>query len=212
VKHHEQPFKITSDRSKTLCAHEVALSETQTSQLEHYLERVRTAGVALVSKGDRERLWERHLLPSIEALPFLLTVHRVLDVGSGGGFPAIPLAVLCGSTEFVLCESNERKSEFLKRVSRETDLNNVQVICQRAESLGAEHAREFDCIMARAVTDWPELVGWTQKYLKPTGNILLWKQVQWRTEGEPADYGLCLNAEQPLSDGGRLIVLRKEVP
>ncbi|MBU0508825.1 16S rRNA (guanine(527)-N(7))-methyltransferase RsmG [bacterium] len=176
-------------------------------QLAHYLERVRTAGLALVSQSDRERLLERHAVPSLEALDLFPDSGSVLDVGSGGGFPALPLALARPDVRLSLVESNERKASFLSRVSRETFLSNINVFNVRAEELGKEHESVYDIIIARAVADLPELIPWTWRFLAPAGRWILWKGQSWRAEGDLGRLGVRLLEERPLSDGGRLLVL-----
>lgn len=176
-------------------------------KLDHYLHRVREAGLALVSHGDRDRLIERHLLPSLEALPFIPETGTLMDVGSGGGFPAIPISFARLNLKIVCVESNSRKSAFLRRVSRETLLSNVQVIDSRVEDLDALQNYSFDVVTARAVADLPELIALTRRFLAPGGHWIFWKGQDWRREAELRDLNVKLATEQVLSDGGRLLVL-----
>ena len=149
-------------------------------KLEYYLARVREAGVPLVSRRDRERLIEWHLIPSLEALPFIAGSGRLLDVGSGGGFPAIPIAVAWPSLTVLCVESNARKAAFLRRVSRETELGNLQVIESRVENLEAVHDHTADYLTARAVADFPKLMALTARFLTSRGRWILWKGQNWR--------------------------------
>ena len=177
--------------------------------LEHFLNRVRDAGLSLVSQRDRSRLVERHLIPSLEALPFLSESANILDVGSGAGFPAIPLALSRLDCRFAAVESNERKSEFLARVSRETGLLNAMVIRSRVQDLGDEHLGRYDIVTARALTRMGELVEWTSPFLRAGGKWVLWKGQRWRDEADLAAMGVRLVEERTLSDGGRLVVLER---
>jgi len=176
-------------------------------KLEHYLSRVREAGVPLVSHGDRGRLVERHLIPSLEALTFIAESGRLLDYGSGGGFPAIPLALARPKLKVLCIESNSRKAAFLRRVSRETGLANVQVIESRVEDLAAAHDHSADYLTARAVADFPELLAQTARLLNPHGCWILWKGQNWRREGDLGKSGARLIEERSLSNGSRLLVL-----
>ena len=176
-------------------------------KLQHYLSRVREAGVPLVSRRDRERLVERHLIPSIEALAFIAESGRLLDCGSGGGFPAIPLALARPKLKVLCIESNSRKVAFLRRVSRETGLANVQVIESRVEDLEAAHDYSADYLTARAVADLPKLLAQTARLLNPHGCWILWKGQNWRREGDLGKSGARLIEERSLSNGSRLLVL-----
>jgi 16S rRNA (guanine(527)-N(7))-methyltransferase RsmG len=181
--------------------------DPQWPRLEHYLLRVQEAGVPLVSHGDRERLVERHLIPSLESLPFIGEHGRLMDIGSGGGFPALPLAFARPHLSVLCVESNSRKAAFLRRVSRETELGNVQVIESRAEDLAAEYDHSADYLTSRAVADLSKLIAQAARFLKPGGRWLLYKGQSWRREGNPSGLGVHLVEERTLSDGSRLLVL-----
>lgn len=185
------------------------LGENQRQKLETYLERVRDAGVSLVSRRDRDRLIERHLKPSLEALPFLPKQGWILDVGSGGGFPAIPLAIARPNLQVVLVESVARKAAFLTRVSRETSLNNVEILNRRVETLADTHFSDFDAVTARSVAKLPTIIRWTESLLKQEGCWILWKGSGWTRELDLQEKGLELTKEKPLDDGSTLLVIRR---
>jgi 16S rRNA (guanine527-N7)-methyltransferase len=178
-------------------------------QIKYYLQRVRDVQVSIVSHQDRKRLAERHLVPSLEALDWIPEEGRLIDIGSGGGFPGIPIAIRRPQLQVTLVESNSRKASFLKRVSRETTLNNLIVLNLRAEYLDETHEKAYDVITVRAVADLVELIEWTDRLLKPGGRWLLWKGRNWKTEADPADYSLKITEERPLSDGSVLLVLER---
>jgi len=150
-----------------------ATDDPRWPRLAQYLSRVQEAGVPLVSRGDRERLVERHLMPSLEALAFVAQDGCLIDVGSGGGFPALPLAFARPHLSVLCIESNSRKAAFLRRVSRETELGNVQVIESRAEDLATAHNHSADYLTARAVADFPKLLAQTARFLKRDGRWIL---------------------------------------
>ncbi len=175
--------------------------------MKHYLERVRAAGLAVVSENDRNRLLIRHLKPSLQALELFRSGEAILDIGSGGGFPAIPLAIANPTVRWTLVESSARKVAFLQRVSRETGLSNVQVICSRIDELSNEYNSAYDVVTARSVAGIPTLLEWGIRFLKPTGRFVLWKGQNWREEVDPDKGGVKLTLERELADGGKLIVL-----
>jgi 16S rRNA (guanine527-N7)-methyltransferase len=176
-----------------------------------FLNRVREAGLNLVSKADRERLIERHLLPSLEAIEYIREEIFMLDVGSGGGFPGIPLALARLEVKVVMVEANERKTAFLKRVIREIGVKNVEVVRGRVEKLDSYHIDQYDIVMARAVAKVPDLVQWTERYLKTDGWWLLWKEREWRKEADLDKLGVEFVAEKKLTDGSVLVVLKKKL-
>lgn len=186
--------------------------------LEHYLVRVRDAGVPLVSHGDRQRLIDRHLLPSLESLDLLPETGKLMDIGSGGGFPAFPIALAKSTLNVICVESNARKAAFLTRVSRETVStacvdqrvdNFVSVLCIRVEDLPEIHNSTYDIVTARAVADLPELIRWGSRFLKSGGRFLFWKGRNWRSEGDIAFLNVRLIEERMLSDGGCLLVIER---
>lgn len=182
-------------------------SDPRWAALAHYIARVQDAGISLVSKLDRERLVERHLLPSVQHLDLVPEVGHLLDVGSGGGFPGIPLAFARPGLEVTLMDASSRKTAFLRRVSRETSLENVLVVTCRVEDMAPQLATRFDVITARAVALIPEIVSWTRPLLQKGGRWILWKGRGWREEGELEGWGIRLLEERELSDGGRLLVI-----
>lgn len=177
------------------------------AKLTHYLQRVREAGLPLVSHADRERLLERHLIPSLEALPLIPNTGILMDVGTGGGFPAIPLAIALPNLSVVCIESNSRKAAFLKRIARETECSNLTIVNCRVEDMTQEHDSLYKVVMARAVADLPELISLTRRFLAPGGQWILWKGQDWRREGDLSSLAVRLITEKNLSDSGRLIVL-----
>ncbi|MCC6475733.1 16S rRNA (guanine(527)-N(7))-methyltransferase RsmG [bacterium] len=183
----------------------------QQAHLKHFLDRVAKAGLPLVSYADRSRLEERHLAPSLAGLDLLPETGRILDIGSGGGFPAIPLAILTPHLSWTLVESNQRKAAFLTRVSRETALEKgLIVLNQRVEELTRDKDSLYDAITARAVTDLPQLAAWTRSLLAKDGFLLFWKGRDWRHESWPEAVGLKLITELKLTDGSVLLKLEVE--
>lgn len=121
-------------------------------------ERIPT--LALIGKGDRDSIYTRHILDSLNPLSqFMAPPEEILDIGSGGGLPGIPLALVWSSTRVVLLESREKKAAFLERAVRQLGLRRrVRVLCERLE----EHARKcgpvYDALFMRAVADPAALV------------------------------------------------------
>lgn len=185
------------------------MTTEQQQHLQHFLKRVAEAGILLVSLADRGRLEERHLAPSLAGLDLLPESGNVLDIGSGGGFPAIPLAILTPHLTYTLVESNARKAAFLTRVSRETECaQRVTVLNERVEAWSSTTSGGlFDCITARAVTELPLLVKWCRPLMALDSCLLFWKGRDWRHEAWPEELGLKLVKELNLPDGGKLIKL-----
>lgn len=119
------------------------------------------AKINVISRKDIAALYERHVLHSLgiaKVQPFNPGA-RVLDVGTGGGFPGIPLAILFPETEFHLVDSIGKKIKVVEEVSAALGLKNVKAAHIRAEKVKGE----FDFIVSRAVTTMPGFVKWVRK-------------------------------------------------
>jgi 16S rRNA (guanine527-N7)-methyltransferase len=107
-------------------------------------------------------LFTRHLLDSLNPLGVLEPPKSALDIGSGAGFPGVPLSIAWPSARVTLLESRERKAAFLERVAREIPLANVKVMCDRLETWAPAHAGRhggaFDAVFIRAVGNLPDLL------------------------------------------------------
>lgn len=131
----------------------------------------------LTAVRDAERMVSHHLLDSLAAVPFFQgdgpDLIRVLDVGSGGGLPGIPLAIARPELQVTLIDSIAKKTAFLLQAKAELGLNNVNVVTGRAEGYRPEAC--FDVITSRAFSDLKEFVTLTHHLLKPAGRWLAMK-------------------------------------
>lgn len=116
------------------------------------------ARVNVISRKDMDAFYERHVLHSlaIAALTPLNGVKTALDLGTGGGFPGIPLAIFYPDTRFTLADSIAKKVRVVEDVALETGLDNVQAVWGRAETLQGK----FDVTVTRAVAPMAQLVAW----------------------------------------------------
>lgn len=112
------------------------------------------------------------ILDSVYPLTFLNDFKSVLDIGSGAGFPAMPLAILKSDANFTLCEPLSKKYAFLQFAKLELELNNVTVKKNRVEEL---EGSEFEMISSRAVANSQILIELSSPLLKTGGNWLFYK-------------------------------------
>ncbi|MDO9039643.1 MAG: 16S rRNA (guanine(527)-N(7))-methyltransferase RsmG [Lutibacter sp.] len=138
------------------------LSENQQAQFSKLSELYAfwNAQINVISRKDIDELQVRHVLHSLgiaKVQPFK-PGSRILDVGTGGGFPGIPLAILYPETQFHLVDSIGKKIKVVKEVAAALDLKNVKADTIRAEEVKGE----FDFIVSRAVTNMDEFVKWTR--------------------------------------------------
>ncbi len=104
---------------------------------------------------------------------------RVLDVGTGGGFPLLPLALSLPSAHFVGVDSTQKKIDAVRRITDQMGMKNVELIAGRAEVLGHEKKfrEQFDVVTARAVAEINVLLEYCSPLVKPGGRIILWKSM-----------------------------------
>ncbi len=131
---------------------------------------------------ENDTILEKHFLDSIIFLPeiegLINETPAVFDIGSGGGFPAIPLAIMKLNWHFILCESTTKKADFLNLLINELNLNErVKVINSRVEKINKknEYKDKFDIVTARAVAKLDELIKYSLPLLKQRGYLLAFK-------------------------------------
>ena len=127
--------------------------------------------INVISRKDIDQLFERHVLHSLgiaKVMPFL-PGEKVLDVGTGGGFPGIPLAIMFPGTQFFLVDSIGKKIKVVQEVANALGLKNVRAAHVRAEQVD----EKFDFVVSRAVTRLKDFHPWIKnKYNKQSKNVL----------------------------------------
>ncbi len=109
--------------------------------------------INVISRKDVDKLYERHVLHSLAIAKVINFIPgtRILDVGTGGGFPGIPLAILFSESEFLLVDSIGKKIKVVNEIKTSLKLENVKSLKSRAEEIDGE----FDFVVSRAVTSMP---------------------------------------------------------
>ena len=130
--------------------------------------------VNLSSIRDREGIQEKHIDDSLAVMQFIKFSpdELILDLGTGGGFPGLPLAIENPQSRFILLDATKKKIEAINDFIKELDITNASTIWGRAEYL--KHI-EFDSIVARAVMFLPKLLELTKPMLKKRGRLLVYK-------------------------------------
>lgn len=170
---------------------------------------------SLTAMREQDKAVSHHLLDSLAILPYVPD-RRLLDVGSGGGMPGIPLAIARPELQVTLLDSNSKKAAFLQQAAIELALPNISVHCGRVEQY--HPADGFEAITSRAFAELADFVALTQHLLAPGGRWLAMKGV-WPQE-EIARLPAMAQAEAvrrldvPGVDGERhLVVLKRaDVP
>lgn len=122
--------------------------------------------INVISRQDIENLEERHVLHSLAIAKVIqfLPGSKVLDLGTGGGFPGIPLAILFPETQFVLVDGTGKKIRVVQEVANALGLDNVVAIHSRAEEIKMNAS--FDFVLSRGVATLDKLLVWSQRFLK----------------------------------------------
>ena len=165
----------------------------------------------LTAVRDTDRMVSHHLLDSLVAVPFYQS-GTVLDVGSGGGLPGIPLAIARPDVQVTLIDSVAKKTAFLLQAKAELGLKNLQVITGRVEDFRPETG--FDVITSRAFSDLKEFVTLTRHLLNPGGRWLAMKGLYPHEEIALLPAGVKVSADHELRVPGldasrHLIVLER---
>jgi 16S rRNA (guanine527-N7)-methyltransferase len=165
----------------------------------------------LTAVRDAERMVSHHLLDSLATLPYFHG-EAVLDVGSGGGLPGIPLAIARPEVRVTLIDSIAKKTAFLLQAKTDLGLKNVQVVTSRVEDFRPETG--FDVVTSRAFSDLKEFVTLTRHLLNPGGRWLAMKGLYPHEEIALLPAGVKVSADHALRVPGleasrHLIVLER---
>ena len=162
-----------------LAARGVSLPADASTRLAHYVEVLSKWNQTynLTAIREPERMVTHHVLDALSVLPYLPRGDTlwVLDVGSGGGVPGIPLAIARPGWQFVLLDTNHKKGAFLTQATIELGLANASVAVERVETY-APPAR-FDVVVSRAFAELPAFVESALRHVAPSGFLVAMKGV-----------------------------------
>ena len=189
----------------------LALSSNQINQLGLYIDLLEKWNTAynLTALKSTPQMVSHHLLDSLSLTPFVPhTTKTVLDVGSGGGMPGIPLAIHRPDLSVTLIDSNSKKTAFLQQAVIELGLNNVQVLTDRVENI---KEIQYDTIVSRAFAELGDFVRLTEHLLTPNGVWLAMKGVYPYEEVDRLPENIAVEKVEEISvpfiDGSRHIVV-----
>jgi len=158
----------------------LALNEQQLAHFDVYQNELLlwNAKTNLISEKTAPDIVSRHFLDSLTALPFISNKKaNLLDIGTGAGFPGLPLKIACPDLRIYLLEANRRKVSFLKHIIRLLNIQDAQVIHDRVEkALQDTNWRAFfNIVISRATFKMADLLPWSDSFLAPEGELIAFK-------------------------------------
>lgn len=180
---------------ETAAAWGLALSAEQCARFSIYATELQrwNEHTNLTAITDRDAIYRRHFLDSLALVHFWGRVpQRLIDVGSGAGFPGLPLALAHPAIRLTLVDSVGKKTAFLRHLVERLQLSEVQILTARAEDLGhqPEHRERYDLVAIRAVADLRVLVEYGLPLLRVGGRLLAPKGAGAHAEVEAAAHAI----------------------
>lgn len=167
----------------------IELSQRRIGRVSNYLDLLLHANKQfnLTAVRDPNTAWQRHIIDSLTLLPaleWLPECSRIIDLGSGGGLPGIPLAIARPDLHVILLEATRKKARFLQQCVETLSLAKVSVVNQRAETIGQDpaHRQQYDVAVCRAIGAMNVLLEFALPLLKVRGKLLAMKGPQVETE------------------------------
>ena len=161
----------------------------------------------IVAASDSAHLRTRHILDSLRAMPHISPHNaRIVDLGSGAGFPGLPVAVAGPELDVTLTESRQARAAFLELAVERLHLPNVRVFPGPAEELSPG----FDVCLARGFGDASRTWGVARDLLGPRGALIYWAGRSFRVDDVPADARLGATGEATLESGGPIVIMTRQ--
>jgi len=169
------------------------------TQLSRYIDLLLAANEQfnLTAIRDRDEVWRRHIIDSLTLLPgldLLSANARIIDVGSGGGLPGLPIAMTRPDWHITLLEATAKKARFLEQCVLELGLSSVTVVHGRAETVGQDkaHRQAYDAVVSRALGPMRQLLEYTLPLARVGGRVLAMKGPKVQQELADAGDGLAI--------------------
>jgi 16S rRNA (guanine527-N7)-methyltransferase len=186
-----------------------ALSSSQRAALSLYEELLLGQAVprGIVAASDSAHLRTRHILDSLRGVPHIPPgTERMVDLGSGAGFPGLPIAVARTDVEVTLSEPRQARAAFLELVVEKLRLPNVRVFPSPAEDL----TTGFDLCLARGFGDALRTWGVARRLLRPTGALIYWAGKSFSAKDIPTDAQVEATGEATLESGGPIVIMTRQ--
>jgi 16S rRNA (guanine527-N7)-methyltransferase len=185
------------------------LSPSQQATLSLYEELLLGQAVprGIVAASDSAHLRTRHILDSLRGVPHIPTdARRIVDLGSGAGFPGLPIAVARPDLEVTLSEPRQARAAFLELAVEKLQLPNVRVFPSPAEEL----TTGFDVCLARGFGDVLRTWGAAKLLLRPAGVLIYWAGKSFSVADVPEDAQVRATGEATLESGGPIVIMTRQ--
>ncbi len=155
----------------------IEVNNTQLDQMEAYVNLLlqKNNVVNLISRKDIDNIWENHIIHSVSIILNVSFPRKalILDLGTGGGLPGIPIKILLPEINLTLVDSIKKKINAINEFISKLELKNTSAIWSRVENLNKEHVNHYDIILSRAVAPLKDLIKWSYPFVKKysTSNI-----------------------------------------
>ena len=189
--------EIRDSRSKEYLDHiEEKLGPDKTGRLLSYLDMIleRNEHINLTAVRDRDEALVKHVLDSliILDLPEFQSAGKIIDVGTGAGFPGALLAIACPEKEFVLLDSTLKRLKVIDEFSEALAIPNIETLHARAEEINRKppHGGAYDLCVSRAVAGLDKLSAWCLPFVRPGGHFAAYKGANYGAELDAASGAL----------------------
>ncbi len=156
--------------------------------------------INLVSGNDIKYIFEKHIYDSL-ALNLFLNKYsgnkniKLLDIGTGGGFPSVPISLFFENIEVTAVDSIKKKIDFINTIKTELNINNLMTLCTRVEDLNDSYKTDFDVVTTRAMAELRIILEYSIPYIKTGGYFVSYKSLKADEEIKNAQNALkILNA------------------
>ncbi len=178
----------------------IKLSEKDLKTLEKYIYLFKNCNekINLVSKKDANNLFEKHIYDSLAINLFIKdkNIKSLLDIGTGGGFPALPIAVCFPDIKVEAVDSIKKKINCIDGISKELNLKNICAYSSRIEDLPEKMKNSFDIVTSRALAELRMLLEYAIPFVKTGGYFIAYKSIKAQEELNKAQNALkLLNAK-----------------
>lgn len=189
----------------------IHLSDRQAEAFQIYYEMLIqwNENINLTAITEFEQVLMKHFIDSVavDMVTDMSKIHKIIDVGTGAGFPGIPLKILYPDMELTLLDSLNKRVKYLQAVTKRLELSKVTLIHGRAEEIGRmeEYREQYDLCVSRAVANLSVLSEYCVPFVKTGGYFISYKAEEVEEEAETAQKAIrCLHCEKPVIEKVRI--------